>query len=177
MQKKTWAKLIIAVLLIAAVVTGIYLRWRPTGRGSGALGNWGKGSLTGSERAYYESRIMRIIKDWQDMAVEAERDKEGRLTESYNTFLVIDISKQAIWIEDNGQIQQHNYSDFPDGMDWKLHRFAPEGQSELPHKTRLKIRGVYSRGQSPEQFCLVGTGRGSGFLSFGFNASSRGSDQ
>ncbi len=176
MQKKTWAKLIIAVLLTVAIVTGIYLRWSPTGRGSGTPGNWGKGGLKGSERAYYESRIMRIIENWQDMATETERDKEGRLPESYNTFLVIDITKQAIWIEDNGQIQQHNHTDLPAGMSWKLHRFAPEGQSELPDKTRLKIRGVYSRGLSPEQFCLVGTGHGGGFLSFGFNASGRGSD-
>ena len=176
MQKKTWAKLIIAVLLIAALVTGIYLRWSQLGGGSGALDNWGRGRLKGSERTYYESRILRIIKNWQDIATEAERDKEGRLTDSYNTFLVIDISKQAIWTEDSGQIQQHNHTDFPAGMNWKLHRFAPEGQSELPHKTRLKIRGVYSRGQSPEQFCLVGTGRGGGFLSFSFNANSRGSD-
>jgi len=176
MEKKTRKKLIIALLLITALVTGIYLRWSPTGRGSGPLGNWGKGGLTGSEKAYYESRIIRIIENWQDMAVEAERDKNGRMSESYNTLLVIDISKQAIWIEGNGQIQRHNYTDLPAGLNWKLYRFVPEGQSELPDKTRLKIRGVYSIGQLPEQFCLVGTGRGSGFLSFGFNASSRGSD-
>jgi len=176
MEKKSWAKLIIAVFVAAAITVGIYLRWRLTRQGSDPLAGWGQGNLRISERVYYSDRIDRIIENWQETALDREPDREGRMKESYTTFLVIDTAKQAIGIEQNGQIRQHNYAELPGGMKWKLYRSAPEGDSELPNPVRLKIRGIYSRRLSAEKFYLVGAGRGAGYLSFQFNASSRGSD-
>lgn len=174
MAKKTWAKLIIAGLLVAVIAAGIYLRWRPSGQGSGSPASWGQGDLKISERLYYSSRIDRIIGNWQQTVEQADIDKDGRLKESYRTFLVIDTDKQAIWIEDNGQIQKDNYTEFPAGMNWTLYHSTPQGNTKIPGRTILKIRGPYSSRQTPEQFCLAGTGRGAGHTSFHFSSSSRG---
>lgn len=176
MAKKTWAKLIIAVLLVVVIAAGIYLRWRPSGQGSGSPAGWGQGDLKTSERLYYSSRIDGIIGNWQQTAGQADIDKDGRLKESYRTFLVIDTDRQAIWIEDNGQIQKDNYTEFPAGMSCTLYHSNPQGNTKLSGRTILKIRGPYSRRQTPEQLCLVGTGRGAGYISLHFNSSSRGRD-
>lgn len=94
MEKKTWLKLIVIIFVTVAIATGIYLRWRPAMRGSGPLVGWGTGNLRVSEKAYYRSKISRIIENWQQTAGAAERDKQGRLKESYNTYLVRQVSRQ-----------------------------------------------------------------------------------
>ena len=79
MKKRTWLKLIIAVLLISATIIGLYFRWTPIGQSSDPLEHWGKGNLTISEVAYYSSRINFIIENWQDSRKTAENDSNGRL--------------------------------------------------------------------------------------------------
>ncbi len=174
MEKKTWLKVICTAIFISAVATGIYLQWRPVADDSSPLGGWGTGNLKASEKAYYRSKISQIIGNWQGTLGDAERDKKGRVKESYTTYLLIDTTKEAIWIEQNGQVQQDNHVEFPAGMKWNVYRSAPEGSTELPEKVRLKIRGIYSNLWLPEQFYLVGTGRGIGHIDFNFSTPSRG---
>jgi hypothetical protein len=174
MEKRTWAKLIIAVFLIVSVTLGIYFRWRSAWRGSDLSTGWGRGDLKASEMTYHRSRIDHIIANWQQTGRDADCDRDGRLKESYRTFLAIDLDKQAIWIEDDGQIQKDNYTGFPSGMKWKLHHCTPQANTELTGRTNLKIRGRYSGQQAGELFYLVGTGRGVGHISFRFNTSRRG---
>lgn len=171
MKKRTWAKFIITVLLIAAIAIGLYLRWSPVGRGSDPVARWGRGNLTISEGAYYSSRMNRIIHNWQDTRGYADFDKDGRFKESYRILLVIDLEKQAIWIEKDGKIQKNNYTEFPAGMKWKLHQSTPKENKELPSRIVLKKRGFNPSQQTPETFYLVGTGRGSGYMSFQLNGS------
>ena len=175
MQRKTWAKLVAVIVLIAAITVGIYLQWRPRAGDSGPLGGWGTGNLKASEKAYYRSKISQIIGNWQETLGHAERDKKGRVKEeSYSTYLVIDTTKQAIWIEHNGQVEQDNHVEFPAGMKWNVYRSAPEGITELEGLVRLKIRGIHSNLWLPEQFYLVGAGRGIGHIDFNFSTNSRG---
>jgi len=176
MEKKTWLKLIFTAIFISAVATGIYLQWRPVADDSGPLAGWGTGKLKASEKAYYRNRIENIIENWQNTRRNAERDrKTGRFKDSYATYLVIDTADNAIWIEENGKIQQGNHAELPAKMKWTLYHSTPQGNTELPGRTRLKIRGFNSRQQTPEQFYLVGTGRGVGNINFHFSNSGRGS--
>lgn len=176
MEKKTWLKLIFTAIFISAVATGIYLQWRPVADDSGPLGGWGTGKLKASEKAYYKNRIENIIENWQNTRRNAERDrKTGRFKDSYATYLVIDTADNAIWIEENGKIQQGNHAELPAKMKWTLYHSTPQGNKELPGRTRLKIRGFNSHQHTPEQFYLVGTGRGVGNINFHFSDSGRGS--
>ena len=173
MQKKTWAKLIIAIILIAAVAAGIYRQWFWRAKDAGHT--WGDGSLTTSERAYYTNRINAIIETWQRSRRNTGSGEKGRFEESYGTYMVIDLDKNAMWIQDNGQIQPDNYTEFPAKMKWVLFHKTPQSDSELPGRTRLRIRGGNSGRDYPEKFYLVGAGRGAGHLYFEFSANSRGS--
>jgi hypothetical protein len=173
MQKKTWAKLIITIILSAAVAAGIYRQW--FWKADDAGHTWGAGSLTTSERAYYTNRINAIIETWQRSRRNTGHAEKGRFEESYGTYMVIDLDKDAIWIEDNGQIQPDNYTEFPAKMKWVLLHKTPQSDSELTGQTRLRIRGGNSGRDYPEKFYLVGAGRGAGHLYFEFSTTSRGS--
>ncbi len=173
MQKKTWAKLIVTMILVAAVAAGIYRQWFWRAKDAGHM--WGDGSLTTSERAYYTSRINAIIETWQRSRRDTGSPEKGRFEESYGTYMVIDLDKDAMWIEDSGQIQPDNYTEFPAKMKWVLFHKTPQNDSELPGQTRLGIRGGNSGRDYPEQFYLVGAGRGAGHLYFEFSTNSRGS--
>jgi hypothetical protein len=172
MQKRTWAKLIITIILTAAVAAGIYRQW--FWKAGDAGHTWGDGSLTTSERAYYTNRINAIIETWQRSRRNTGSGEKDRFEESYGTYMVIDLDKDAMWIEDNGQIQPDNYTEFPAKMKWTLFHTTPQGNSELPGRTRLRIRGGNSGQNYPEQFYLVGAGRGTGHLYFEFSTNSRG---
>jgi len=172
MQKKTWVKLIITIILTAAVAAGIYRQWFWKADDAGRT--WGPGSLTTSERAYYTSRINAIIETWQCSRRDTGSPEKSRSEDSYRTYMVIDLDKDAMWIEDNGQIQPDNYTEFPTRMKWVLLHKTPQSDNELPGQTRLRIHGGNSGQDYPEQFYLVGAGRGAGHLYFEFSTHSRG---
>ena len=173
MQTKTWAKLIITIVLTAAVAAGIYRQW--FWKAGDAARTWGDGSLTTSERAYYTKRINAIIETWQRSRRDAGSPEKGRSEDSCGTCMVIDLDKNAMWIEDNGQIPPDNYTEFPAKMKWVLLHNTLQGNSELPGQTRLRIRGGNSGQDYPEKLYLVGAGRGAGHLYFEFSTTSRGS--
>ena len=173
MEKKTWAKLIIAVILILALSLTLYLRWRIMERST----NWGQGQLLTSETAYYSKRIMTLIGNWWETALSADVEMSGRMKESYRTFLVIDMNDHAIWIEDHSLVREDYFTEFPAGLTWKLYHSTPQGNVELPVvRTVLKVRGLHSDRCPPEQFVLVGTCR-RGYVSFNFNSHESGSQQ
>ncbi len=171
MEKRTWAKLIIAVLLILAISFGLYLRWHSSELELDL--DWGKGIQSTIERYYYYDSMSRIIGNWRQTKRNAERERNGRLKESYQTYLVIDLDKQALWIEENGCISKGDYIEFPPNTKWKLYHYTPQSNTELPGRTALKIRGYNTRRITPEQLVLVGTGAG-GHMGFHFNSNSGG---
>jgi hypothetical protein len=173
MQKKTWAKLIITIILTAAVAAGIYRQWFWKADDAGRT--WGAGRLTTSERAYYTNRINAIIENWQRSRRDTGSPEKGRSEDSYGTCMVMDLDKDAMWIEDNGQIQQENYTELPAKMEWVLFHKTPQGDTELTGQTRLRIRGGSTSKDYPERFYLVGSGRAAGHLYFEFSTTSRGS--
>jgi len=174
MQRATRAKLIITVTIITAIAAGIYRQWYWKAGSPGSVAAWGTGDLKGAEKAYYTNRINNIIETWQGTRSDAERQKEGRFKDSYTTCLVIDAEKNAIWIEEAGRIRQNDHTEFPANMKWTLYRSTSEATSKLPGVTRLKQRGFNSSQWYPEQFHLVGTGRGIGHIDLHFGAGSRG---
>ncbi len=169
MEKKTWVKLIVAVFLVVGLPLALYLRWRPTELDIG----WDKGILTTSERTFYFGRMNRIIENWRQTKRNAERERDGRLKESYKTYLVIDLNQRALWIENNGRISEGDYIEFPPETKWTLRRYIPTGSTVLRRRTILKIRGYNTSRITPEKFALVGTGAG-GHLHFQFNSNSGG---
>jgi hypothetical protein len=173
MQKKTWAKLIITTILTAAIAAVIYRQW--FWKAGDAGHTWGDGRLTTSERAYYTNRMNAIIETWQRSRRDTGSAEKGRSEDSYGTYMVIDLDKNAMWIEDKGQIPPDNYTEFPAKMKWVLLHNTLQGNSQLPGQTRLRIRGGNSGQDYPEKLYLVGAGRGAGHLYFEFSTNSRGS--
>lgn len=170
MEKKTWAKLIVSLLLICGIAVGLYLRWGAAGLGSDLLSAWGRGNTTLSERTYYISRINRIIEEWEKTARIANYDGNGRFDDSYRALFVIDLDKQAVWIEENGRPRKNDYAELPPGMKWWLQHVIPDRTKKLTGRIALKMRGRYTSRQEPERFFLIGTGRGPGHFNFQFYA-------
>lgn len=172
-RKITLIAMAVALLLLAAV--GVSW-WMTADSLSGAEG-WGHGKLRESERAYYVSRVNRIIANWQQRAMDARRSEDGRVAEPYHTFLVIDTTEQAVWIEQAGRVDRMNYTELPPSMQWEIYRSALEGNTRLPEKARFEIRGIYSKRILPEMLYLVGRGRrlGNMHIHFHFDAGSIGS--
>jgi hypothetical protein len=174
METKTWAKLIIAVLLILTLSLALYFRWH-----SNELkldSDWGKGNLTISERNFYIRRIGRIIDTWSQTAKKLDNETDGRIKDTYKNFLVIDLNKRALWIEGNGQMLKESYAELPLGLKWKFYYSTPKGNTELTGRTFLRFRGSHTGRLNPEFFCLVGQSHNSGHISFQFNGSTKVSD-
>jgi hypothetical protein len=169
MAKKTWAKIFVIVFVTAALSFGLYVRWQSSSWDPG----WGKGNLTTSERTYYFGRINRIIESWRQTKRNAERERDGRLKDSYNTYLVIDLDKKALWMENNGRISKADYVEFPPETKWTLRRYISTGSTLLRGRTVLKIRGYSTDKMIPERFVLVGSGAGS-YIHFQFDSNSGG---
>ncbi len=162
MEKRTWVKLIITMLVIAGIGAGIYRQWYWGAEAAGPGAVWGTGRPSEAEQAYYRNRIGKIIENWQDSRRGAEYDDKGLFKNSYNTLLVIDVAENAMWIEDGGRVQPENHVEFPSNMEWSFYRTTSQGGSELPGQTRLKLRGYNSSQRFGEEFYLVGVGRGVG---------------
>lgn len=174
MEKRTWAKLVVTILVIAGICAGIYRQWYWNKGDGGSTPAWGLGRLGEAEKSYYTNRINDIVVNWQNTRATAERGEEGQFTDSYKTLLVIDAAQNAIWIEDNGQVRQDNHTELPANMKWTLFRVTEQGTDELGPVTRIKLRGYNSSQNYPEQLYLVGSGRGSGHIHFNFGANGRG---
>ena len=170
MEKRTWAKIIILLLLIGGIAIGLYIQWGTAGLGSDPLSAWGRGNPTASERTYYASRINRIIEEWENTSRRADYDKNGRYKDSYQTLFVVDLDEQAVWIEENGRPRKNDYSKLPLGIKWRFHHVTPDGKKELTGRIALKMRGRFTSRHEPERFFLIGTGRGSGHFNFQFYA-------
>jgi len=175
MEKRTWAKLVVTIVVIAGICAGIYRQWYWQAGTHGATAPWGVGDLRAAEKSYYTNRINNILVNWLNTRGNAERDEKGRFTDSYKTLLVIDPADNAMWIEDAGRIQPENHTELPPNMKWTWYRVTAQGREELKAVTRIKLRGYNSGQNYPEEFYLVGSGRGSGYINFNFGANSRGS--
>jgi hypothetical protein len=79
-----------------------------------------------------------------------------------------------MWIEDDGQIRQENYTQLPARMEWALFHNTPQGDTRLTGQTRLRIRGGSTSKDYPERFYLAGSGRAPGHIVFEFSTSNRG---
>ena len=162
-------KIIVFVVLLAGLSIALYLRrpkdtWDP---------GWDKGLASSTERDFYFQRMNRIIQDWQQTKRTGEKYDDGRLKESYNTYLLIDLDKKALWIEEDGQIRTEDYIDFPKETTWTLYHYTSNGNTELSGRTALKIRGYNTDQNAREQFCLIGHGT-RGHITLDFSSSSRG---
>jgi hypothetical protein len=130
---------------------------------------WRRGEMTVSEKAYYKYRVSHVCNQWHEWH---EKILSHRLNEPYNVYLVVDPKKAAIWLEQNGQVYEHNYADLPKNMKWVLHHIDQESSRKLPDKVRLKLRVPYRRHALPEAVRLLGRGQGGDFLSIYLTATS-----
>ena len=169
MINRSRIKIIVVVVFLAGLSIALYLR-RPK---SGGYPGWDKGLASNSERNFYYQRMNRIIEDWQQTIRTAERNNDGRLKDSYNTYLVIDLDKKALWIEENGQIIDDEYCEFPPETECKFFHYTAQGNVEYSGQMVLKMRGYYPDQMTPEQIFLLYTGDG-GYLSFHFSSHGRG---
>jgi hypothetical protein len=126
---------------------------------------WRRGDMTVSEKTYYKQRVSHVCRQWRETA------RSHRLNEPYNVYLVVDPNKAALWLEQDGQVLEHNYADLPKDMQWVLYHVDQESTRTLSQKVRLKVRVPYRRRRAlPEAVWLVGRGQGGDFLSIYLSA-------
>ncbi len=127
---------------------------------------WGQGKLKASERYYYQYRYREIMDRWRDLTWNHKSDGEGRLGADYQVYLHIDLDKEALWLEENGQVRPADYMELPGNMTWHFHHLTENAVTKLPNKVYLKCRGEYTDRLTPELFYLIGNGRGNDHCSF-----------
>ncbi len=154
MTNKSRVKMIIIFLFLVILSVALYLTSQRHKWDSG----WDKGLLSISERNYYSNRIIRIIENWRQTANKVYDYNKDQLPESYQTYLIIDLEKKALWIEENGQIRTENFIELSPEAKWSLYHITPDGYTELSGRTALKIRGLATNWSTPERFNLVGQG-------------------
>ena len=173
MMNHSRIKVVVIFLFLAVLSIALYMS-RPKDI-SLDLG-WDRGLVSNTEREYYYNKMDRIIKDWQDTKRSAERDNSGRLADSYNTYLVIDMDKKALWIEENGQISLDEYCEFPEKTDFNFYHYTPQGNTELSGRTVLKMRGFNTSQMTPEMFFISFYGT-KGYLVINFSSHGRGGNK
>jgi hypothetical protein len=129
---------------------------------------WGKGNLTVAESSYHISRFERVLNNWFYISSKLDKDDQFRIIDTNRNYLVIDLDKQALWIEDNGKILQEYYVEFPSGLKWRFYHATPNGETELTRKIYLRIRGIDMNRLNPEMFCLVGQSRNDAYILYQF---------
>ncbi len=158
MTNKNRINICIVILVIVAILLLLFSRWNQYSFG------WGKGNISVSEASYYGNNMKRIIVNWMKTRDNANFSDDGYYDDSYQSYLVFDLAKQAMWMEDNSRILKDNYMEFPAGMKWAFYHITPNGKTELTDRIILKYRGFDTNRQIQEAFFLVGTGRGKGYL-------------
>ena len=156
MTNKRVIKIFAVTFIIAVIALSLFLRWNKYSPG------WGKGNLSVSEASYYGNVMNRIIENWVQMRDFANFKDDGYYDYSYQSYLIFDLEKHAMWLEDSGRILQDNYIEFPANIKWTFYHITPDKTTELTNRIILKFRGFDTRRQTPEAFYLVGTGRGKG---------------
>ena len=139
-------KIIIVVVLIAAFSVALYLR-RPKDVREPV---WGKGYLSVAERYYYNEHIIDIINRWKESV--------DQPVDPYNTLLVIDMDKKALWIEENGRIIEDYYIELAPGINWILYYYSTKSTSLQKGKLILKKPDDINALKNVEQLILVGSG-------------------
>ena len=170
MEKRTWAKLVLLLIVVVGLAVGIGVRWRAIAGGSDPPAGWGRGTPGVAERSYYTGRINRLIEKWKETGQQASRDRDGRYEDSYRTVLVIDPNEGAIWIEDGGVVRKNSRIELPGGTNWEVHHITPEGDEKLAGRIVLKMRGAYTSQHRPERFHLISEQQGAGHFDFQFTA-------
>ncbi|HLB74306.1 MAG TPA: hypothetical protein VJJ98_09835 [Sedimentisphaerales bacterium] len=64
MEKRTWAKLVVTVVVIAGICAGIYRQWYWQAGNHGSVAPWGVGDFRAAEKSYYANRINNILANW-----------------------------------------------------------------------------------------------------------------
>lgn len=110
---------------------------------------WGEGFISYSEKAYYENHIIAIINKWKE---------EGNQSENpLGTLLVIDLDKKALWVEDNGRINEDYYIEFPTATNCM---FNNHNKIISLEKGRIILKNVDEEiaKKIPEKFSLMVSG-------------------
>ena len=170
MEKKSWAKLLVLLVVVLGIGVGMIFRWRSIGDSSDPLAAWGLGKPGLGERSYYTGRMNRLIEKWGETRSTAAMERDGQFKDSYRTVLVIDPDEQAIWIEEGGVVKENSRVELPGGTKWAVHHITPEGDKELTGRVVLKMRGAGTSRQKPERFHLISDEQGSGHYDFQFEA-------
>jgi len=131
MKKISRIKLLFVLLPIIAITLLLIIRWNEYGKSYKSLANWGLGRAVTSERIYFCSRLQSIITKWQKAG-----NNTDDINDSNSTFLYIDLDKNAIWLEIDGQIDIANYSNLPENVTWQMN----DSEKKLPGRIILRTK-------------------------------------
>jgi hypothetical protein len=162
MRKKD--RYILLAGLVVLVLAGITLwQWRHPG-----TVRWGHGQLTVSERAWHEARLKRLGNLLQKLALREPRDEQWRIVQPYETYLVIDLRRRALWMEERGQVIEESRCELPGQLTWEAQLADPNGARKLGDFIRLQCRGIMPAQWWPEFLALVGYSRPGEYSAFYF---------
>jgi hypothetical protein len=147
MRKISSIKLIFAALSVVVIVLLLYLHFSQSCKSYKSLAIWGQMGMGYSEQAYYTNKLRNIITEWQRAGKRIDTNKN-------NTYLLIDLAKNAIWLEENGHVKNDYYFEFPKQNSWILNYSSPQKSIELPKRTILYIKEKEQ--QLTGQFYLYG---------------------
>ena len=147
MKKINRTKLVFAALPVIFIALLLFMRWNEYGRSYKSLANWGNELERYSETAYYSNRAKNIISKWQKAC-----NNPDNINDSNSTFLHFDLEKNAIWLEDNGQVKNENYINLPEQTFWVLSYTSFSKTIELPK--RIILRTMKIKQEFAGQFVL-----------------------
>ena len=141
MRKISRIKLNFAALPVIIIILLFFMRWNEYSRSYKSLANWGKGNVRTSEIVYFSNRVRSVVTKWQKAC-----NDEGNIKDPNTTFLHIDLGKNAIWLEENGHIDDDNYINLPENITWQLNDSAkklPEGIILRTKRANEEIKSAF----------------------------------
>lgn len=150
-MNRTHIKIIVVFLFLSCLSIALYLRRPKDTTGP----KWDEGFLSIAECCYYNSSIISIIKEWNEL----EKRNQSQPDSSNQVFLVVDMDKKALWVEENGIIRSNRYIDLAPGVDWTFYYYSTKSTSLKNGKIILRNINDKTVLKNPEQFILIGSGK------------------
>lgn len=88
------------------------------------------------------------------------RPKPGEIDKPYEVYLVLDVSKPAIWIERDGAVNKSEFLELPEGHAYTVEYIDPSERRQLHGQVRVKQRGNKSQRNDYPELVYVQAARG-----------------
>ncbi|MHC4714515.1 MAG: hypothetical protein ACYTAN_14805 [Planctomycetota bacterium] len=165
--------LVASVILVIAVLVGVLavMNARSVGRREDF---WQAPSFTISEQMFLKKHVRGIIGDWREtrMATSPFPHLGGLDPRDHDVELVVDFDKQALWIEESGNVVENRCFRFPEKFTLSGKYLDPNEVRDLSGTLRLRLRGWDRPTNWPVRIALFAAAPDGTGLYIGFEAGS-----